>query len=70
MIKVEAASPFGIQHQNKVLILKWVDYSSKYGIGAKLSNNVYVVLFNDSTKLVLHENNFNFVYIKRENSSQ
>jgi len=58
MIKVEAASPFGIQHQNKVLILKWVDYSSKYGIGAKLS------------KLVLHENNFNFVYIKRENSSQ
>lgn len=63
MIKVESASSLGPDHTGKVLILKWVDYSSKYGIGAKLSNDVYVVLFNDSTKLVLHQNHFNFVYI-------
>jgi polo-like kinase 1 len=62
-IKVETASNSGPQATSKILLSKWVDYSSKYGIGAKLSNEVYVVLFNDSTKLVLHHNNFNFVYI-------
>ena len=45
------------------MLTKWVDYSSKYGIGGKLSNGCYVVLFNDSTKMVLHKNCFNFVYI-------
>jgi hypothetical protein len=67
-IKVEYASTLGPTSSGKDLVVKWVDYSSKYGIGAKLSNGTYVVLFNDSTKLVLHENNFNFVYIRRESS--
>ena len=67
---MEYASSKGPESSGKTLITKWVDYSSKYGIGAKLSNGCYVVLFNDSTKMVLHHNCFDFVYIRRESSSQ
>ena len=63
-IKVEYASSKGPQNAQKVLVQKFVDYSSKYGIGAKLSNGCYAVLFNDSTKMVLHPNGFNFVYVR------
>ena len=69
-IKVEYASSKGPSNANKVLVSRFVDYSSKYGIGAKLSNGCYAVLFNDSTKIVLHPNGFNFVYIRREKSNQ
>ena len=37
-VKVEYASTLGPQESGKILISKWVDYSSKYGIGYKLSN--------------------------------
>jgi polo-like kinase 1 len=36
-----------------VWVKKWVDYSSKYGIGYLLSNNATGVFFNDSSKLIL-----------------
>ena len=36
-----------------VWIKKWVDYSSKYGLGYLVSNNATGVFFNDSTKIVL-----------------
>ena len=36
-----------------VWIKKWVDYSSKYGLGYLLSNNATGVFFNDSTKIVI-----------------
>ena len=68
-VKCEYASSLGPLNTNKILIQKWVDYSSKYGIGAKLSNDCYVVLYNDSTKMILHKNSYNFVYIKWESSS-
>ena len=58
----------GLQPQakeNEVWVKKWVDYSSKYGLGYKLSNNSYGVLFNDSTKIVLHPNMFHFDYVER-----
>jgi len=45
------------------LIVSYVDFSSKYGIGYKLSNGSYGVLFNDSTKIVLDPNQFHFDYI-------
>lgn len=35
-----------------VWIKKWVDYSSKYGLGYLLSNNSTGVFFNDSTKIM------------------
>jgi hypothetical protein len=34
-------------------VVKWIDYSLKYGLGYKLSNGCYGVLFNDNTKMVL-----------------
>jgi polo-like kinase 1 len=36
-----------------VWVKKWVDYSSKYGLGYLLSNNQTGVFFNDSTKVIL-----------------
>ena len=36
-----------------VWVTKWVDYSTKYGLGYLLSNNSCGVFFNDSTKIVL-----------------
>ena len=47
------------------LVVKFVDFSSKYGLGYKLSNNSYGVLFNDSTKIILHPNLFHFDYVER-----
>lgn len=40
-----------------------MDFSSKYGIGYKLTNGSYGVFFNDSTKIVLDKNIFHFDYI-------
>jgi polo-like kinase 1 len=34
-------------------VKKWVDYSSKYGLGYLLSNGATGVFFNDSTKILL-----------------
>jgi len=36
-----------------VWVKKWVDYSSKYGLGYILSNNSTGVFFNDTSKLIL-----------------
>ena len=47
------------------LVVKFVDFSSKYGLGYMLSNGSYGVLFNDSTKIILHPNLFHFDYIER-----
>ena len=50
------------------LIVQYVDFSSKYGMGYKLSNGSYGVLFNDSTKIVLDPNHFHFDYVQRNPS--
>lgn len=46
----------GIGPKNDVWVKKWVDYSSKYGLGYLLSNGFVGVFFNDSTKIVLNSN--------------
>jgi polo-like kinase 1 len=38
---------------NLVWVRKWVDFSSKYGLGYFLSNGAFGVFFNDSTKIIL-----------------
>lgn len=43
----------GDSASQSVWVKKWVDYSSKYGLGYLLSNNSTGVFFNDSTKLIL-----------------
>ena len=47
------------------LVTKFVDFSSKYGLGYKLSSGAFGVLFNDSTKIITSANLFHFVYIER-----
>ena len=41
------------QVRSKIWVKKWVDYSSKYGLGYILSNGAAGVFFNDSTKIIL-----------------
>ncbi len=36
-----------------IWITKWVDYSSKYGMGYLLLNGANGVYFNDSTKIII-----------------
>jgi len=36
-----------------ICVKKWVDYSTKYGMGYLLSNGTTGVFFNDSTKIIL-----------------
>jgi polo-like kinase 1 len=49
-----------------VWVKKWVDYSSKYGLGYMLSNGCSGVFFNDSTKVVLDLNAHDFYYYERK----
>jgi len=52
--------------QSEVWIQKWVDYSSKYGLGYLLSDGSNGVFFNDSTKIILHPNGHNLNYIEKK----
>lgn len=45
---------------------KWVDYSTKYGLGYLLSDGSTGVYFNDSTKIILDKNNEVFEYIEKK----
>jgi POLO box duplicated region len=49
----------------EVWITKWVDYSSKYGMGYLLINGATGVYFNDSTKIILSPCGTYFDYIER-----
>ena len=46
-------------------VKKWVDYSSKYGLGYLLSNGYSGVFFNDSSKIILNLETKVFFYIER-----
>lgn len=75
LAKIQPTSALSIEHDMLVtqcesqprteLVVKFVDFSSKYGLGYMLSNGSYGVLFNDSTKIILHPNLFHFDYIER-----
>ena len=49
----------------RVWVKKWVDYSSKYGLGYVLSNGSVGVYFNDSTKIVSSSSTDSFQYTSR-----
>lgn len=46
-----------------IWVTKWLDYSSRYGIGYLLSNSVVGIIFNDNTRAVLSPNLDEFQYI-------
>nr|P0C8M8.1 RecName: Full=Probable serine/threonine-protein kinase CCRP1; AltName: Full=Cell-cycle related Protein 1 [Zea mays] len=50
---------------NEVWVKKWVDYSSKYGMGYNLSNGTTGVFFNDNTKIVFNQKTDQVTYIQR-----
>ncbi len=52
-----------------VWIKKWVDYSTKYGIGYILSNLNVGVFFNDNTKLV-QDDAKNYTYFERKGADK
>ena len=51
-------------------VKKWVDYSSKYGLGYLLSNGYSGVFFNDSSKIILNPETNKFFYIERRTSDR
>ena len=51
-------------------VKKWVDYSSKYGLGYLLSNGFSGVFFNDSSKIILNPTTKWFFYIERRVSDK
>ena len=51
-------------------VKKWVDYSSKYGLGYLLSNGFSGVFFNDSSKIILNPETKIFFYIERKGSER
>lgn len=53
-----------------IWVKKWVDYSSKYGLGYYLSNGATGVFFNDSTKIILDPNGHTFDYMERRTSDR
>ncbi len=41
---------------SEIHVKKWVDYSTKYGLGYLLSDGSTGVYFNDSTKIIVDKN--------------
>ena len=63
--KVQGTERKNADLDSEVWVKKWVDYSSKYGLGYFLSNSATGVFFNDSTKIVLDPNGYHFDYMER-----
>ena len=50
-------------------IIKFVDYSSKYGLGYELNNGDYGVYFNDSSKIILDPMKNEFYYYQKDSQN-
>mmetsp|Transcript_12033 Transcript_12033/g.33840 ORF Transcript_12033/g.33840 Transcript_12033/m.33840 type:complete len:934 (-) Transcript_12033:498-3299(-) len=48
-----------------IWVTRWVDYSSKYGMGYVLSNGAVGVLFNDATKVLLLPDRSQYIYMEK-----
>jgi len=57
-------------YKNEIYVTKWVDYSSKYGLGYLLSNGSTGVYYNDSTKIILEQTAQYFEYIERRQTDK
>jgi polo-like kinase 1 len=56
--------------KQEIYVKKWVDYSTKYGLGYLLSNGSSGVFFNDCTKIILDPSKETFEYIERRNTDR
>ena len=70
--KTDLASPGPTSNlkEPEVWVKKWVDYSTKYGLGYLLSNGATGVFFNDSTKIILDPRGHHFDYLERRPSDK
>ena len=59
-----------VSKTSEIWVKKWVDYSSKYGLGYLLSNGSTGVFFNDSSKIVLDPRGQVFEYMERRASDK
>ena len=59
-----------VAREAEVWVKKWVDYSTKYGLGYYLSNEATGVFFNDSTKIVLDSNGHHLDCMERRSSDR
>ena len=65
-IKPESAKTQQRPAVNSVFVKKWVDYSSKYGLGYLLSDGSCGIYFNDATKMVVDEGGLKVDYVGEE----
>ena len=56
--------------KKEVWVTKWVDYSTKYGLGYILNNGLIGVYFNDNTKMLLNPNKNRITYVERKISEK
>ena len=54
----------------EIYVNKWVDYSTKYGLGYLLNNGNVGVYFNDYTKILLNPTSNDFTYVERKMKDQ
>jgi len=59
-----------LNEYNEIYVKKWIDYSSKYGLGYRLSNGITGVYFNDSSKIILKLDNEHFNYYDRKKDTK
>ena len=45
----------------KIWVQKWVDYSSKYGLGYLLNDSTVGVVFNDSSKIIIQTSKIQYI---------
>lgn len=50
---------------NECVVMKWIDYSSKYGLGYVLANGHVGIVFNDSTKIIYKPKGTLFIYVDK-----
>jgi hypothetical protein len=62
---VGAPTPVHANLAPQLWVTKWVDYTSKYGLGYLLNDGSSGVYFNDSSKIILAVNGDNFEYMER-----
>ena len=61
----------GLSWSPTLYVDKWVDYSSKYGLGYLLSDGRVGVYFNDASKAILHSSNSSaFTYVERRTKEE
>ena len=54
----------------EIWVKKWVDYSSKYGLGYLFNNGFIGVFYNDGSKIILNPTTKQFFYIERRESDK